>query len=127
MKKRLYFGIALLIGFFLGGIYASGATEQICEPVSADLEQAGQYARVNQLEEAEELLADAKNTWETYWNQVAIVADHAPMDEIDGLFAQAKLYLQMQAREDFAATCSRLSQLISAVSDAHKLTWWNLV
>jgi hypothetical protein len=49
------------------------------------------------------------------------------MDEINGLFAQAKTYLQTGAREDFAATRSRLSQLISAVSDAHKLTWWNLV
>ena len=127
MGKRIYFGFALLIGFFLGGLYASKASDNICQPLSDTLEQASQYAQDNQLEKADQLIVAANEKWDKYWNRLAIIADHAPMDEINGLFAQAKTYLQTGAREDFAATCSRLSQLISAVSDAHKLTWWNLM
>lgn len=127
MRTRLFVGVAILLAFFLGGLYAEKSADNLCRPISQTLEKASQAALDNQLNTAAELTEQAKEKWENSWNRLAVLADHSPMDEIDGLFAQAKMYMQIQAKEDFAATCSRLAQLISAISDAHRLTWWNLV
>ena len=68
----------------------------------------------------------AKKEWENNWEKTACVADHGPMDEIDGLFAQMAYYAQTDASL-FGAGCARVRELVSAVSDGHQFTWWNFL
>ena len=56
-----------------------------------------------------------------------MAADHAPMDEIDSLFAQMEVYAQARDSLHFGSYCARLAELITAVSDAHQLNWWNFL
>ena len=127
MQTRIYFGLGLLILFLVGGLYAAAATERICTPISEQLEQACDYAYAGQLDIASSLIRQADTQWKNHWNQLAIVADHSPMDEIDGLFAQANMYAKMGACADLSATCARISKLVNAIAEAHSLTWWNLI
>ena len=72
------------------------------------------------------IFREARLLWEKGWNRLAVMADHTIMDEIDGLFSQMEHY----AREGAAflgASCARVRELVSAVSDDHRLTWWNLL
>ena len=69
----------------------------------------------------------AQEKWQQQWHSVAALADHAPMDEIDGLFAQMETYSKAGAAVDAAACCARLSKLVAAVGEAHSLNWWNLL
>ena len=127
MQYRMWLGITLILLFFLLGMYTSVATEQICTPIIDVLQQAGDYAAVGQLDTASTLTVQANKQWKTNRNKLALIADHTPMDEIDGLFEKAKMYAKTGAMQDFSATCAQLTQLVDAICEAHKLTWWNLI
>ena len=73
------------------------------------------------------LAKKAKELWDKQWHRSAVLADHTPMDEIDGLFAQVQSYARAGNRADFAAGCSRLSKLVEAIGEAHAPGWWNLL
>ena len=79
------------------------------------------------LQAAAALAEDARKTWNDGWRRVATMADHAPMDEIDGLFAQLVIYADSGAIEEFSGYCRRISKLVLAVGEAHSFSWWNLL
>jgi hypothetical protein len=49
------------------------------------------------------------------------------MDEIDSAFAQLTYYIQQENRDQFPALCARLAELVDAMADSHRLTWWTLL
>ena len=124
---RSWLGIFILVGFLVFGFWISCSMDQIHLTVSGQLEDAAQLALSQQPEDAYRLAMDAKALWEKNWNGSACVADHGPMDEIDGLFSQLEGYYRAAQPGDFAVCCSRLSMLVEAMSEAHSITWWNLL
>ena len=127
MKSRMWIGMIILLVFLISGILISALTDRICQPITQNLQKAGDLAAAGLLESAGALTVQAAKQWESHWHQLALVADHSPMDEIDGLFAQAKMYARVGASQDFSAVCAKLSKLVTAISEAHSLTWWNLI
>lgn len=124
---RFWLGIGLLL-FFLGlGLWVARSTIQTCDTIAQTLTQAAETSLSGNLEEGKALALTAHRTWDAKWHGVASVADHSPMDEIDGLFGQLFVYGQGELPVEFAACCARLSRLICAVGEAHSLTWWNLL
>ena len=101
---RFLLGIGLMLALLAAGLYVGHAAEDMHAPVSA-------------------LLTEAADAAEAGWHAAAAFSDHAPMDEIDGLFAQ----LENKCGTELAALCRRISSLVSAVAEAHKLNWWNLL
>ena len=124
---RIIFGVCLLICVLTLGILVMFAMDNINTPVSQLLEQASQAALSGDLEQGVALANQAHAIWEKRWHAIASFADHSPMDEIDGMFAQMTVYGQTGNAEDFASHCSHLSMLVSAVGEAHSLNWWNLL
>ena len=127
MQRQLTVGIGILLFFFLIGLFSSVAIDHACSPISELLQQAGNVAATGDTQTATFLLHSAKLQWQNNWHKIALLADHTPMDEIDGLFSQAAAYAQCNSPSDLSAGCQRLASLIQAVSEAHSLTWWNLV
>lgn len=125
--KRLLLGIGLLALLPVLGLWASNHLSDIHGKLSDTLAQAAELALTGAPEEGAALAEQAQQQWEGYWHKVASMADHAPMDEIDGLFAQLKAYAKAGLREDFAAICAQLSKHINAIGEAHSLSWWNLL
>ena len=123
----MWLGILILSVFLILGLFVSVLTDRVCAPIVQTLQQACDLSAAGQQEAAGALAVQACKQWEEHWNQMAVVADHSPMDEIDSLFAQAKMYARMGATQDFSAACARLAKLVKAVSEAHSLTWWNLI
>lgn len=124
---RLWLGVMLLILLLLLGLWVSAATADIHRPLAESLRQAGEAALSGDWEAAQARAQDAYTRWERTWQLTASIADHTPMDEIDGLFAQLPVYARMREAEDFSATCAELSRRVRAMGDAHSLTWWNLL
>lgn len=124
---RFWIGIGLLAVFLALGLWVTAVMEDIHEPMAELLEEAAQEALEGDLTEAAELADQAHRRWERYRKGTASVADHAPMDEIDGLFAQTQTFARAGQWQDFAASCARLSKLVEAMSEAHGLGWWNLL
>ena len=127
MEKHFYFGVGILLVFLVLGIVVAFCMDAVCDPISLQLEEASREAMAGDLDAGIRLAKTAKERWSEAWNRIATVADHSPMDEIDGLFAEMEVYAQAEDGAHFSACCAQLSELVEAVADAHRLTWPNLL
>ena len=125
--KRGWFGVGLLAVLLALGIFSSVAMGLFHEPVADVLERASDYALEENWDQARRLSGRAEDTWEELWHFSASFADHSPMEEIDSLFAQLEIYEKARDPVAFAAVCASLSRQLEAMSDAHELSWWNLL
>lgn len=125
--KRMWFGIVLLAVLLMGGIGMTLAMHRIHDPISARLAQAAEASQSGQWDKGKALAQGAGADWKQYWRFTAACADHEPMDEIDGLFAELEVYARQGDVSEFAATCAHLAELTRAMGGAHGASWWNLL
>lgn len=122
--KRIWLGVGLL-AFLLGlGVFTTWNMERIHAPLCQKLEQAGQTPDWN-LAAAQGQAAQEQ--WEGSRRFTAGVAEHEDVDQIDSLFAQLEVYRSRGDVTAHAATCACLSQALTALREAQRLTWWNLL
>ena len=126
MERRFYLGVGILVLLLVVGIFSGIWVEKANEKVVQCLQQAEEAAWTGDRELALKRTRQAAQLWKKEWNRVAVVADHTAMDEIDGLFSQMEHYAQ-DGNALFGASCARVRELVSAVSDGHRFTWWNLL
>ena len=125
--KRFFIGIVLLVLLFLGGHLTARVLHADFEPIALELRQASREAL-----EGDRILADrlsrlARERWEAGWKRTAVFADHGPMEQIDGLFAQLEVYRDTGNTAAFSAICLRLALEISELGEDHRLSWWNFL
>ena len=125
--KRCWFGLGLLILMLVGGLLVTRSMDRNYSRMSHQLAAAREAALAEEWNTVRALLEDAKDTWQARWHFSAAFSDHEPMEEIDGLFAQAEVYLKCREREALAATCGELAKMAEAMGEAHALNWWNLL
>ena len=125
--KHFWLGVILLAVLLFAGIGVGAFMDAVHLPVSEALENAAQEALSGTLDEAASTARDAHSRWQSHWRSTAAAADHAPMDEIDSLFAQLDIYAHTGQTAAFAACCAKLSALVHALSESHCLNWWNLL
>lgn len=125
--NRGLLGLLILVAFLAVGLWSAHAMTDFHDPLSARLEEASALALSGDMAQAKAVANQTKQAWQTHWGQVAILADHTPMDEIDGLFARLDAFAQAEHAEDFAACCNQLSILISATAEAHTLSLRNIL
>lgn len=126
MERRFYLGVGILVAVLAFGLLGGVWMDKTNRPVVGYLEAAETAAGAGDTGQALALARQAEDLWKRQWRQVAVVADHTSMDNIDGLFAQMEHY----AREDtafFGASCAQVRELVMAISDGHRFTWWNVL
>lgn len=123
--KRFLIGICVLSLLLALGIGITLAFQRIHLPVAMLLHQATEEALAGDWDAAATHVQDAYARWEHYRHFSAAFADHAPMDEIDGLFAQ--LEVSKKSREHFPALCAQLAQHVEAIAESHRFHWWTLL
>ena len=124
---RFWLGTGILVLFLVLGLWISYAMADVNTAIADALDAAAQQALAGDMTGGLATAQQAKDTWQNHWNGSATVADHAPMDEIDGLLAQLESFSRTGQTGDFAACCTRVSVLVRAMSEAHSLTWWDLL
>ena len=124
--KRCWFGFALLLILLAGGLLATRGMEKIHGALYQTLETAAEAALREDWNRVQTDFEKARAEWEKWWHFSAAFADHEPMEEIDSLFSQAKIYATSGRAADFAAYCSRIAKLVEAIGEAHGLTFQNL-
>lgn len=127
MEKRFYLGVGILVVFLLLSLFVTWGMGQISGRAATLLAQAEEAVLSGNVQTAEALAGQAKRIWEKGWCTIALAADHSPMDEIDGLFAQMEFFVKNGNHTELGACCARLAELVEAVSDAHAMTWWNIL
>ncbi len=125
--KRLWIGISILALLLVCSYLIHASMAHIHTPIAQTLEQAANAALKEDWATAEQLAHTAAARWSRYHRFTAAFADHTPMDELDGLFAQLPVYAQQRENPHFSATCKQLSFLAAAMAESHRLSWWNLL
>ncbi len=125
--RRFWIGIIILAVFLVLGLWSCYLMDNMHTQISQALEQAAAAVLSGDAVQGITLAKQAHIQWQENWHLTAFLADHAPMDEIDALFAQALYYADTHNNENFAALCARLARLLEAVGEAHTLNWWNLL
>ena len=120
-------GVGLLAVLLALGLWTGHAVDRLHGPVSRCLEQAAQAAVREDAQMSYALMEQAKAAWDACRDGIAAVADHAPMDEIESLFAQLENLRRQGQLSGFGALCAKLSRLVQAMAEAHQLSWWNIL
>ena len=125
--NRLWLGVGILVFFLVLSLLCGWAMGNFHTDLANRMEEASRRALAGDLEEAVMEADRVLKSWQEHWHGTAALADHAPMDEIDSLFAQLDAYARAEKAEEFAAYSARLSRLLQATGEAHVPTWWNLL
>lgn len=124
--RRGWIGGGLLAILLALSLLVTWCMDRFHEPVAANLEQAADFALAGDWENADALARRARADWEKHWDFSAAFADHEPMENIDGLFAQTEVYEKARDTVAFAATCAELARQVEAMGEAHGITWKNI-
>jgi hypothetical protein len=127
MERRFWYGLGVLAMLLVLGLWTAWGMEKLNQPVADALEQAAQAAVGGDMAQGMALAERAQNHWCQNRGRMTAVADHGPLEEIDSLFAQVQIYADTGKTADFAAYCTRLAKLVTAVGEAHGLNWQNLL
>ena len=125
--RRMWIGVGLLALVLIGGIWASEWMGNVHEDMARELDRAAEFAMADRWEEAAQQLAHAEEKWQKKRPVTAAFADHEPLEEIDGLFAQLKIFAAGEKRTDFSAACAYLARQLEALGDNHSFTLYNLL
>lgn len=125
--KRGIIGFVLLASLLAGGIWSSRAMVCWHRPLEMQLNRAAECALARDWTQAVQLHRQTHELWEKRWHMAAAFADHAPMEEIDSLFAQLEVYERCREPLGYSALCRELARELAAMADAHIPNWWNLL
>ena len=125
--RRMWIGIGLLALVLVGGIWASEWMGNTHEEMARDLDRAAELAMTDRWEEAVLKLIRAEEQWQKKRPVTAAFADHEPLEEIDGFFAQLKIFAAGEKESDFASACAYLARQLEALGDNHSFTLYNLL
>ena len=125
--RRFWIGVIVLGVLLVAGAVIAWGMDAVHQPIARQLQQAGTAAMAEDWDTALQDAAAARERWKRCWRFTAAFADHTPMDEVDGLFAELDIYAQSREQEHFAATCAHLAKLAEAMAESHSATWWNLL
>lgn len=124
---RVWLGIGLLVLFLVLGLWTGCTMEDMHTSIAQTLETAVAQTLEGDADNGLALARQAYADWQSRRHSTASMADHASMDDIDGLFAQTFCYAEAGNFTEFAAHCAQLARLVTAMGEAHTLTWWNLL
>lgn len=125
--KRFWLGIGLMTLLLAVSIWVTVRMDRIHQPISEKLSQAAEAARDCRWDDVDLLLHQAETVWAQNSFFSATVADHEPMEEIQGLFAAALSYAAQRESALCAAMCARLVLLTDAMAESQAFTLRNLL
>ena len=125
--KRFCIGLILLAVLLTGGWLIQRRMDAILRPIASALQAAAEAALRQDWATALPLYEQAHARWAKHHRFTAAFADHTPMDEVDGLFAELQVFAAQREMPHFAALCLHLQQLANAMAESHSLSWWNLL
>ena len=125
--KRGRIGIALLVVLLAAGIGSAWWISAELEPLGMAMGYAAQCAMEEDWDTARILAGQTKETWNRNWHLTAVFTDHAPMEEVDALFARLAVYETERNRAAYGAICAEISRELEALGDDHVPSWWNIL
>ena len=92
LTLRELIGVGLLVGLLLLGLFFSWYLGRQNGALSQQLSDCAWLALSGQMDKARKQADAAAQTWHAQWALGAALGEHSPMEDIDELFAQLKIY-----------------------------------
>lgn len=116
--RRCWLGGGLLVLLLILGLLGSWWSVRFFTDAAQDIAQAAQM----EPDRAREDIRDVQARWQRRRGVHSALFDHAPMEEIDTLFA-----LVEAEDKNFRENCIRLSRLLEQLAESQRLTLENLL
>ena len=124
--KRSWIGLGLLIVLMILGLVTGSLMERIHRPVADALQQAAGLAQAGLWEQAGAEARAAEQEGAKWSSLRNCMADHTPVEDAEGLFAQLDVYCE-EEDSHFVAVCRELARKVEAIGQAHGLNAWNIL
>ncbi len=125
--KRLWIGVGFLLVMLVIGVVLTVEFDRIHQPLAQGLDRAAALSEQGLWEEAEAAVLQCRADWLKNRHFVAAVADHEPLEELEGCLDQLVSYGKTRNDSEFAALCVRVAGMARAMGESHQVTWWNLL
>lgn len=125
--KRSWIGAGLLVFLLVCSLLSTWQMERRHTPMAEDMKQAASMAEAGQWDASENYANKAKRKWEDNWGFSAAMADHEPMERINALFSQLEVCGKARETVSYCMLCVQLEEELSAMGEAHRFVWWNLM
>lgn len=125
--KQLRLGAGVLLALLAAGLWLSLSQTRLYDSLRQELTQAAAQALEEDWSGARAAEDRAREQWQKGRHFAAAFLDHAPLEEMDSLFAELAIYNARQAPTEYAAVCTLLAQQAEAMGESHRLTWWNFL
>lgn len=117
--NRVVIGVALLAALLAASLFSAWQMGNIQQPIADRMEEASLQSLRGE-SAAAETAARAEAAWHSSRVFTAALADHQPMEDIEGLFARLHAY-ETEDRSEYAALCAEIARRIRAVAEAQAL------
>lgn len=124
--KRSYLGLVILGLLLVLGLLSCRMLLKTA-PLAKTLEEAAACAQGEDWESARALFEAAKECWNRRGKLMAALTDHEPLARINEQFAQAGAFIRSREPREAAASLNQLALQLKSLTDAHRLTWWNVL
>ena len=125
--KRMWIGVGLLMLLLIAGLWTGRAMEDSHGRNSGILCRAADLALTGNWEKAEALTGSVRADWARKRCLTASLTHQDPMENIEGLFAQLKIYAASRDKEAYGAVCVQLASALEAVGKSNAFTFENLM
>lgn len=119
--NRIVIGAALLVALLAVSLFSAWQMGHIQEPIAAWMDEASRQSLRGEMTAAAQSAAKAEAAWHSSRIFTAALADHQPMEDIEGLFARLSAY-ESEDKSEYAALCAEIARRIRAVAEAQELT-----
>ena len=117
---RFRIGASLLAVLLALCVWSQLRMSAIQRPIAGTVSRAESYAAREEWTQAAAALLTAQSAWEEHRTLLAVLGDHQPLEDIEGLFARLESYAQEQDKTEFQAACKELNRRILAVKEAQE-------
>lgn len=125
--KRSWLGVGLLVILLFAGVMSTKWIRATHEEMARYTREAAQSALREDWAGAAERTGRVRERWEQCWRLSAALSNHAPLEQIETLFAQLEVYAAAEETVAFASGCTQLGAELQALADAQQLNWWNML
>lgn len=118
---RFKIGIALLAVLLAAALGAQFGMQAAQKPVTRALTAALEQVQQEHFPQAEALISQAQEYWDSTRTFCAALADHQWLEDIDSQLAMLAVWAQEQEKADFSALCADTLLRLKAIAEAHAL------
>ena len=124
--KRLWIGTGLLAAVLVTAVLTPAILSRCHTPAVQDLQRAAELVMADNWDTAASFSRRAEKQWQKTRPVTAAFSEHEPMEEIDALFAQLKIYREARDQVAYGSTCVYIACQMDALRGYHDFNFGNL-